>query len=314
VSEREEAGQQQQYCPSCRAESKPGDAFCASCGTRLIQEYEKEDPRREGASTTDAPSKPSTGILSGDALRGLPENLLQRFKGLPIALKVAGVIVVVVLLLLILFSPVALVAAMLLLGVSVVAAIKGRQGRSAKMWRTVAVAAFVLTFAFAGVYDALYGEGALGGADGETAAGSTFEDYSNASCLNEIHPDTAPSRYEIVDSKTSETESGATSADLVVAMNIRGNMWATIGELREETAGYDSVRINTYPPNLARYDRARNKIVPGPLARTGDLEVVIRWRIVNSAAGEASLDSPKGELNACGTSYESGGYRWGGSE
>jgi zinc-ribbon domain len=162
VSEREEAGQQQQYCPNCGAEVGLRNAFCVSCGTRLITEHEEEGFRQEGSPTTDAPSTSSAGTLYGDALRGLPENLLRWFKGLPVALKVAGVVVVGVLPLLILFSPLALVAAVLLLGVSVIAAIKAWQGRAAKGWRIVAVASFVLAFAFAGIYDVLYGGGNSG--------------------------------------------------------------------------------------------------------------------------------------------------------
>jgi zinc-ribbon domain len=157
VSEREEAGQPQRYCRNCGAEFRPGDAFCASCGTRLTPVYEEEGPRREDSPTTDAPSTSSASILSGETLRHVPQNLLRWFRDLPVALKVAGVVVVGMLLLLILFSPLALVAAMLLLVVSVIAAIKAWQGRSVKGWRIVAVVSFVLTFAFAGVYDALYG-------------------------------------------------------------------------------------------------------------------------------------------------------------
>lgn len=67
-----------------------------------------------------------------------------------------------------------------------------RKGRSTKRWRIVVVASLVLAFAFVGVYDALYGEVASMVPTGRLRQGTTFEDSSNASCPNEIHPDTAP--------------------------------------------------------------------------------------------------------------------------
>jgi len=96
----------------------------------------------------------------------------------------------------------------------------------------------------------------------------------------------------------------------VVAMDTYGNPWASIGDLREKTANYDAVEVITFSPNLASYDPTTGRITPGPLAPP---TYTIRWYIANSATGEALLDFPRKEFNYCGSSYESGGYKWGAS-
>ena len=110
----------------------------------------------------DRQPKPNTGNPSQGALQGVSQNLLRRIKGLPIVLKVAGAVVAALLLLTVL-SPIGLVVALLLLGVSVAALIvRARQRRSVKEWGIVAVASLVLALVFGGVSSALYDAGLSG--------------------------------------------------------------------------------------------------------------------------------------------------------
>jgi hypothetical protein len=83
--------------------------------------------------------------------------VLRWLKDLPVAYKVAGVVVGALLLLTVL-SPLGLVAAAVLFGVSLIAlVVRVAQRRSVRRWGIVAGASLVLVFALGGISNALYG-------------------------------------------------------------------------------------------------------------------------------------------------------------
>ncbi len=182
MSEKERAGQQRRFCGTCGAEVRAGSAFCVSCGTRLVPGPEGEgtphpDPPSDGRSplsgtihetlqrASERLRAASTG-LDGTALRRVPERAVMWFKDLPGVPKLA-IAGLVLLILVTVLSPLALVAAVLVFGISVVALIVRVAQRGAVLrWGGVAVVSLLLTFTFSVISNALYG-GVLGsgGAD-----------------------------------------------------------------------------------------------------------------------------------------------------
>lgn len=173
--------QPQRCCRNCGIQVMPENAFCTSCGASL-------NPRTEGSDQTHPRPTPSPGrpgsfidvvrtafqrTISGSGgafsvyrgsgdLRGMPQRAMRWFKDLPAIPKA----VLVGLVLSVLLSPLARFAALLLFGVSVIALIvRARQRRSTGRWPIVAVASLVLALVFAGVSDALYGDGLLGNSE-----------------------------------------------------------------------------------------------------------------------------------------------------
>jgi zinc-ribbon domain len=161
VSERKEAGQPQRYCPICGAEVRPGDAFCAACGVNLTSEG--GNPRQDNSSSSRQPLLINDVVKEKfqDIVRGFrgspgssatnvrsPQNLLRWFKDLPVVLK-AAVVVLGALLLLTVLSPLGLVAALLLFGVSIIGLIvRVGQRRSIKGWSIAAATSLALVVVF----------------------------------------------------------------------------------------------------------------------------------------------------------------------
>lgn len=183
--------QPHKYCHTCGAELKLGSNFCVSCGKHLV-------PGPEGlSSASSAPplSNPSPSFFdsaqeklrgglrrlrasSPNFNRGAPNRLLSRalqwFKSLPDVLKL-GIVGLIMLMLLTILSPLALVAAALVFGVSIVVLIvRVTQQKSVGSWGLVAAISLVLLFTFGSVSEALYGVG-LPGIFGEGDAGGGGE-------------------------------------------------------------------------------------------------------------------------------------------
>ncbi len=172
MSQQEEAGQSQRYCRNCGAEVRSGNAFCVSCGASIAAEGEWPGQAHSSSAHRQSPAGAALGealwgmlrrfgrsrTYSDDALRNALRNLLWRVKDLPIGLKVAGAVVGVLLLLTIL-SPLGLVTALFIFGVSIITLIvRVRQHRSVKRLRIIAVTSLVLMLVFAGASNAFYGK------------------------------------------------------------------------------------------------------------------------------------------------------------
>jgi hypothetical protein len=124
---------------------------------------------------------------SESASQRAPQNLLQRIKDLPLAVKIAGLVVGALLMLTVL-SPLGFVVALLLFGVSFIGLIvRLGQGRSIKGWGIIAVVSLVFAFVFAGVSDALYG-GVLSGSSnpGVGDAARTGETTSKGNAASKV--------------------------------------------------------------------------------------------------------------------------------
>lgn len=237
MSEEERAGQQQRYCRTCGAEVRPGSAFCISCGTRLI-------PGPEGEGTPHPAPPPggwsmpfadtiheslqgasgwlraaSTGLDKGALLR-LPERAVRWFKDLPSTPKlvIAGVLLLALFTVL---SPLALVAAVLVFGVSVVALIvRVAQRGSVVRWGLVAAASLVLIFAFAGISSALYGEVMASGGSESNGGDSGNGDVSDAGYEaggNPPSPAGVKIRYEMNSTVPVPSESGEPGRILLIS-------------------------------------------------------------------------------------------------
>jgi zinc-ribbon domain len=178
---------QQRYCTNCGAEVRPGNAFCFSCGAPLTTGAHQSGPPHPEPTPSEEPSpfdKLMTWLrqaadrlggsfsgLSTDGARRLPARAVEWFRDLP---GIAKLIIVglVLLVLLILLSPVAVIVAALLLGVSIIALIiRAAQKRSIKNWGIVAVTSVVLMFTFGATSDALYGVGFLGSSGSDSGRG-----------------------------------------------------------------------------------------------------------------------------------------------
>ncbi len=178
---------QQRYCTNCGAEVRSGMAFCFSCGAPLTSRAQEPDPAHPEPTPSEEPSpfdKLMTWLrqaadrlggdfsgLSTDGARRLPARAVGWFRDLPSIPKlvIAGLVLLV---LLVLLSPVAVIVAALLLGVSIIALIiRIVQRRSVKNWGIVAVTSVVLMFAFGATSDALYGVGFLGSSGSDSGRG-----------------------------------------------------------------------------------------------------------------------------------------------
>ncbi len=175
----EESGQR--YCRNCGAEIRSGMSFCVSCGAPVTPVAGDPGPTNPGPNPSDEPSpfdnlltwlRQATerlrGSLSGvstDGARRLPGRAVEWFRDLPGIPKLI-LVGLAVLILLVLLSPVAVIVAALLFGVSIIALIiRVVQKGSLKNWGMVAVASLVLVFVFGGISGALYGVGFGGGSD-----------------------------------------------------------------------------------------------------------------------------------------------------
>ena len=131
-------GQQQRYCTNCGAEIRPGNSFCTSCGTLLTpptQEdesgsthpespppgptYSEPTPSAEPNPSDDPPSQPRD---SAEDLRRLPGRAWEWFRDLPSVPKLM-IVGLGLLVLLIFLSPLGVIVAALVFGVSIIALI-----------------------------------------------------------------------------------------------------------------------------------------------------------------------------------------------
>jgi hypothetical protein len=168
MTEREDTEQPQRYCRNCGAKVRQGNNFCTSCGERLEPEAESLGTRHNEVEAADSPGHPIEpwvpirNINRDDSESGPRidyRQVFERIKNLPIPLKIAGAVVMTLLLLTVL-SPVGMIIAALLLGVSIIALIiRIAQRRAIKGWGIIAVASLVLMFMFGGIASALYGGG-----------------------------------------------------------------------------------------------------------------------------------------------------------
>ncbi len=176
MSEEERAGQPQGFCPNCGAEVKPRNNFCVSCGERLVQGPASPNQTPSGSSQsgqfgslantlqetfrrlTQRFSEPSSASPKDTFLREVLDDLLRWFSNLPTVAKVA-IVGLGVLVLLVLLSPLALLVAALIFGVSLIGLIvRMAQRKSVRGWGIVAVVSLVLMFTFAGISSVLYGD------------------------------------------------------------------------------------------------------------------------------------------------------------
>ena len=207
MPEREGARQPQRYCRNCGAEARLGNAFCTSCGANLVPRTEGHgpthsnpmppgrsgsfiDPLRTALQGAIQRLRGGSSAFRGGDLRSVPQGAMRWFKDLP-AVPKAVLVGLVLLVLFVLLSPLAMLAAALLFGVSVIALIvRARQRRSKGRWPIVTVTSLVLILAFAGISNALYGTGYMqsigesGGTkstDNATDRGDQAERRGNAS-------------------------------------------------------------------------------------------------------------------------------------
>ncbi len=170
----------QRYCGNCGAEVRQDTRFCVSCGAGL-------KPGSQNPNTTSSNSSPSEKVDSSanetlwtdiqsfgqrvregfagssePSFRQMSNRMVRWFESLPVALKVA-VVGIVALVLLVLLSPLALIAAGLLLGISLIALlIRVAQRGEIKGWGLAAVVSLVLVFLLGGISNAVYGIGLPG--------------------------------------------------------------------------------------------------------------------------------------------------------
>lgn len=174
MSENERAGQQQRYCKTCGKEIRPENTFCTSCGTSLRQGPEGSGTKLPDPPPPDHPTPLSDvardtiqGALgrlgtastgpSKEAFLRLPGRAVRWFRNLSSIPKLA-IAGVVLLILLTLLSPLALLLAGLLLGISVIALIiQVSKGESLKEWGILAGTSLVMLFVFGGISLAMYG-------------------------------------------------------------------------------------------------------------------------------------------------------------
>lgn len=169
-----EGTQPGRYCRNCGTEIRPGMTFCVSCGTPVTPVGGGPGPSSPGF---DLPERMRSflgdlrrslwqsrdglsGTFSGfgtDGIKRIPRRALNWFRDLSGVPKLV-LVGLVLLVLLIVLSPVAVIVAGLLFGVSIIALIiRVAQKGSLKNWGLVAVGSMVLMFAFGGISGALYG-------------------------------------------------------------------------------------------------------------------------------------------------------------
>ncbi|QIN82781.1 hypothetical protein GBA63_09060 [Rubrobacter tropicus] len=137
-----------------------------------------------------------------DGIRRFPRKVLGWFKDLPVVPKLV-LVGLVVLVLLVFLSPVAMIVAGLLFGVSIIALIiRVAQKGSIKNWGMVAIGSVVLMFTFGLMSDALYGirfmgsSGPIGSSGGsDRSGGATDVAYDVVS--EEVNTDGNPSYYVV---------------------------------------------------------------------------------------------------------------------
>ncbi len=179
---------QQHYCRSCGAQTRPGDAFCTSCGQRFGPEPGASErvppgnPTGQAVPTGEALGEKIRNLVGsleglwashGGTLRGVPRSTVRWFRGLPGVAKLA-ILGLVGLGLLIVLSPVALLAVALVFGASLIGLIV-RSGQRAPLWGwgIIAAASFVLVIALAGVSGAPYGTGSSPRSGQDASSAST---------------------------------------------------------------------------------------------------------------------------------------------
>ncbi len=166
----------QRYCRNCGAEVRAGTQFCVSCGTTLDQRPTSPDPANSvppppapSRSLSDTPQETTRGSdqRSSDAHSGSSETtgngLLNRiinwFRDLPSTPKLI-LMGIVLLLVLVFLSPLGLIAAAVLLGVSVLILIyRVFERKSVKSWGIVAATSLILVFVFGSLSSSIYGVG-----------------------------------------------------------------------------------------------------------------------------------------------------------
>ncbi len=182
---------QQHYCRSCGAQTRPGDAFCTSCGQRFGPEPGASErvppgnPTGQAVPTGEALGEKIRNLVGsleglwashGGTLRGVPRSTVRWFRGLPGVAKLA-ILGLMGLGLLIILSPVALLAVALVFGASLIGLIV-RSGQRAPLWGwgIIAAASFVLVIALAGVSGAPYGTGSSPRSAQDASSARTPED------------------------------------------------------------------------------------------------------------------------------------------
>lgn len=177
-----EGTQPGRYCRNCGTEIRPGMTFCVSCGAPVTPVAGGPGPSSPGF---DLPGRMRSflgdlrrslrqsrdglsGTFSGfgtDGIKRIPRRALNWFRDLSGVPKLV-LVGLVSLVLLVVLSPVAMVVAVLLFGVSIIALmVRMAQKGSLRNWGMVAVGSVVLVFVFGGISGALYGVGFGGGSD-----------------------------------------------------------------------------------------------------------------------------------------------------
>ncbi len=192
----EGTGQPQRYCRNCGAEVRAGTQFCVSCGVRLNSEPSTEPSSSDEAHSVPTPPTPSRSLVDtlreatlgltrrlsnassgsgGENLSGLPNRIINWFRDLPSTPKLI-IVGIVLLLVLVFLSPLAFIAAAVLLGVSVLILIYRVYERgSVKGWGIVAVASLISLFVFGGISNSIYG---IGSNNPPSSTDGSTEDWS----------------------------------------------------------------------------------------------------------------------------------------
>lgn len=276
-----EGSQQQRYCTNCGAEIRPGTRFCVSCGVPLNQRTDDTSPptpepptpapfdrfanalRETFRGLTQRVSEASStagGATAGD----IPARIINWFRDLPSVPKLI-LVGLILLLLLIVLSPLALVVAALVLGVSVIALIlRLAQRRSIRGWGIAAVASLASLFVLGGVSDAIYGTGFLGSGGSE----ASYEIIREGEAP--IEGDLGVGGFLIVASDSLDEE----------------QLQAIAQDIIPRTREYEMVSVSVYDRDEAYYEDGIRSIDTGELY-PGDLYNI--W-IAHTAVGESMAE------------------------
>lgn len=154
------------FCTNCGSQVRPGSSFCTNCGASFSSEAGESGSSQQGPPLTELLGSLAGSFRTklrgaGGSLGGLPRKGLEWFRDLPAIPKmvIAGVVLLVLFTLL---SPLVLIAAAILLAVSITALIirfsrRDSVGDSVRGWGAVAVASLVMVLVFGGISNVIYG-------------------------------------------------------------------------------------------------------------------------------------------------------------
>jgi hypothetical protein len=320
-------GQPQRYCRNCGAELRTGTAFCTSCGASLGPTPIASGPQASRTDSQTQAGSPSGAWLHGpgvDGLCRLPGRAVRWLRDLPVVPKLA-LLGVGLLALLVFLSPVTYVLAALACVVSLaVLAVRAFQRRPVRRWGIAVATSLVLAFSLSAIAGALYGDGSTAGTDSEQGSGSmvagedqysgvtdpSFEDTDAGSSCNREDVAEGTIDYDVVHTQPYEDPSGVNGIYVVVASAATETFSDLVGAVQAEYANYDAIEFMFYAREYVTYDPSTDTFTTLPGVTVSMDTAVQYWPISNSPDGESVLGPKGGSIYSCGSSYESGGYKY----